>query len=322
MLSFLIRRLAAALVLVAVVSSGALLLTRLAPGDFASELFGSGATRESMARERARYGLDRPIASFYADWVSRAARLDLGTSLYYRRPVTELVRQRALNTGLLALCALVAATFIGIPAGIIGGSRRGLVPSVIRGTSLLFLSLPSLVTSLVLVLFAARTGWFPIGGMGSIDAWQAGTAVWFADLAWHLPLPTAALALPLAAMLERLQAQSMRDAVDRPFSLASLARGVPRGRLVWRDTLRAAIAPVASVYGFVLGSLLSGSFVVEVVTAWPGLGRLMYDALVARDLYLVAGCAAAGSIFLAAGSLVSDLALAWADPRLRTSSRA
>ncbi len=92
---------------------------------------------------------------------------------------------------------------------------------------------------------------------------------------------------------------------------------MPRGRLVWRDALRPSVGPVAAMYGFILGSLLSGSFVVEVVTAWPGLGRLMYDALRARDLFLVAGCAAAGACSLPLGSLLSDLVQAWADPRLR-----
>jgi peptide/nickel transport system permease protein len=315
---YLARRVIAAAVLVAVVSSGALLLTRLAPGDFASELFGSGATAESIARERARYGLGRPLGAQYLDWLGRAARLDFGVSLVYHRPVIELVRQRAANTSILALAALLLATAIGLPAGIITGSRRrGFLPSVIRGLSVVLLSLPSLITSLVLVLVAARTQWFPTGGMQSAGVWDAGTLAGLADFARHLPLPSLAIALPLAAMIERVQSQSMDDVLTMPFALSTLARGVPRRRLIWRDALRPSIGPVAAIYGFVLGSLLSGSFVVEVITAWPGLGRLMYDALRARDLYLVAGCAAAGSLFLAVGSLLSDLVQAWADPRLR-----
>jgi peptide/nickel transport system permease protein len=114
-----------------------------------------------------------------------------------------------------------------------------------------------------------------------------------------------------------VQSQSLGEALAMPFARATLARGVPRRRLVWRDALRVSVGPVAAMYGFVLGSLLSGSFVVEVVTSWPGLGRLMFDALRARDLFLVAGCAAAGSVFLAAGAFLSDMVQAWADPRLR-----
>ena len=174
---YLARRVIAAAVLVAVVSSGALLLTRLAPGDFASELFGAGASADTIARERARYGLDRSPVSQYLDWLGRAARLDFGVSLVYHRPVAELVAQRAANTGLLALVALVFATLLGLPAGIITGSRRrGLLPTILRGLSLVLLSLPSLITSLVLVLVAARTQWFPTGGMQSAGAWDAGVS--------------------------------------------------------------------------------------------------------------------------------------------------
>ncbi|MBE3096394.1 MAG: ABC transporter permease [Planctomycetes bacterium] len=317
MLRYLARRLAFAVLLVFVVSSGALLLTRLAPGDFASDLFGAGASPQTIARERARYGLDRPVVDQYVNWLGRAIRLDLGVSLMYGRPVRDLLQQRAANTALLAVTALVLATLIGVPLGVISGSRRrGVLPALIRSASLLCLSLPSLLTSLLLVLVAARTGWFPIGGMISIDAVDAGWGAWLRDLLWHLPVPTLALALPVAATLERLQAQATAEALDEPFVLATLARGIPRSRMLWRDVLRVAIRPVASIYGFVLAGLFSGSFVVEIVTAWPGLGRLMYEALKARDLYLVAGCAAMGSVFLAIGSLVSDLVLAAVDPRL------
>ena len=317
-LRYLTRRLVFAILLVFVVSSGALLLTRLAPGDFASELFGTGVTPEAIARERARYGLDRPLLEQYAGWLQRASHLDLGVSLMYRRPVGELVRQRAANTALLAFAALGVATLVGLPLGIVSGSRpRGLVRAAVRGASLVTLSLPSLLTSLLFVLVAARTGWFPIGGMLSVDAMDAGWAAWLRDLAWHLPVPVLALALPVAATLERLQSQAVAEVMAEPFVLAAAARGVPRRRILWRSVLRVAIKPVASIYGLVLAGLLSGSFVVEIVTSWPGLGRLMFDALRARDIYLVAGCAVAGSIFLALGSLVSDLALAVADPRLR-----
>jgi peptide/nickel transport system permease protein len=130
-------------------------------------------------------------------------------------------------------------------------------------------------------------------------------------------VPAAALALPLAATIERMQARAMADVLAEPYVTAARARGASRARLLWRDALKPALRPVVSVYGLVLGGLLSGSFVVEVVTAWPGLGRLMFDALRSRDLYLVAGCAAAGGVFLSLGSLLSDLALALIDPRLR-----
>jgi peptide/nickel transport system permease protein len=135
------------------------------------------------------------------------------------------------------------------------------------------------------------------------------------DLLHHLVLPAAAIGLPLAAMLERLQSQAMSEVVGEPFVLATLARGVPRSRVVWRDALKAALRPIAAVYGLIVGTLLSGSFAVEVISAWPGLGTLMLGALRTRDVYLVAGCAGAGALFLAVGTLASDVALALVDPR-------
>jgi peptide/nickel transport system permease protein len=317
MVGYLSRRLIFALFLVFAVSSASLVLARLAGGDFVTGAFGIEARRETVEQARARLGLDQPVGAQYRDWLLRVARLDLGRSLLYDRPVADLIPERAANTAILAVTALLFATLVGLPLGVIAGSRQGgLVPGAIRGASLVLLSMPPLLTSLFLIFVAARTGWLPVGGMRSPGAPDAGLTL---DLLYHLIVPAAALGLPLAAMFERLQAQAMSEVIGAPYVLAALARGVPRSRIIWRDALKAALRPVAAVYGLVIGTLLSGSFVVEVITAWPGLGRLMLDALQARDVYLVAGCAGAGSIFIAAGSLISDAALAGVDPRVRES---
>jgi peptide/nickel transport system permease protein len=313
-LAYLVRRVVFAIALVFTVSSASLLLTRLAPGDYASEALGIGAGRQRLDEMRARYGLDRPIVEQYRRWLIGAVHFDFGRSLAYDRPVADLIPERAANTAILAATALIAATLVGLPLGIVTGTRpSGAVSAAIRAGSIVLLSLPPLLTSLFLVFIAARTGWFPIGGMRSASSGAAAGI----DLLRHLVVPAAALALPLAAMFERLQAQAMREVIGEPYVLAALARGVPRSRVVWRDAFKAALRPIASVYGLVIGTLLSGSFAVEIVTTWPGLGRLMLEALRARDVYLVAGCAAAGSVFLACGTLLSDAALALVDPRAR-----
>jgi peptide/nickel transport system permease protein len=316
--SFLARRLLFALVLVLLVSSGSMWLVHLAPGDFATQLRGPGVSADTVQRERERLGLDRPLIEQYGQWLVGLVQLDLGTSYRFGRPVNELVGVGAKNTALLAATALFLATVVGIPLGVIAGSRpAGALVSTIRGVSVLGMSLPPLLTSLLLALFAARTGWFPIGGMTSLRAVDPSLPATLVDIGWHLVLPALALALPVAATLERLLAQSMRETLDEPFILAALARGIPRRRVVWRHALRVAIRPVAGIYGVIVGSLLSGSFAVELVTAWPGLGGLMFNALMSRDVQLVAGCAVVGSLFLACGNLLSDLGLAAADPRLR-----
>jgi peptide/nickel transport system permease protein len=317
MARYLARRLFFALLLVFVVSSSALLLTRLAPGDLTSQL-GITATREEIARTRERFGLDRSMPAQWAIWVRHTAQLDFGESFLYNRPVRNLIAQASASTAALAAVALVLATLLGIPLGIFTGSRRdGIATAFVRGASVLCLSVPPLLTSLVFVWIAARTGWFPVGGMTSVGAADLSWAGWMSDLALHLPLPALALALPIAATIERLQSQSMSETVHEPFVLAALARGLSHRDLVLRHAWRVSLRPVLAVYGIVIGALLSGSFAVEYVTSWPGLGRLMFEALRARDIYLVSGCAAAGALFLALGSLISDLLLAAADPRLR-----
>jgi peptide/nickel transport system permease protein len=316
LIGYAVRRLAFALVLVLLVSSAALVLVDLAPGDVTAELFAEGASQATIARERHRLGLDRPLAEQYVSWLGRAVRFDLGTSLRYQRPVRDLLGERIGNTALLGACALVLATLVGLPLGVVTGSRGGWLPRAVRMASMTALSVPPLVSSLLLALLAARTGWFPVGGTGLAGA-GPGVLATAGTLAWHLALPTLALALPFAATIERLQSEAMTAALAEPHIQAARARGVAEARLVWRHALRPSLRSVAAIYGIIIGTLFSGSFAVEIVTAWPGLGRLMYDALVSRDIYLVAGCAAAGSLFLAAGTLASDVALAALDPRLR-----
>ena len=317
MARFVVRRLLFAVVLVVASSSAALLLTRLAPGDVTLEL-GVRATPAEIAAARARLDLDRPVFEQWVLWAGRALRLDLGESFLYSRPVAPLVGRAALNTAALGLTTLLVATLAGIALGIFTGSRqRGVAVGAIRAASIACVSLPPLLTSLILVFIAARTGWLPLGGMTSAGATESSWTAWLADVASHLPLPVLALSLPIAATFERLQSQSMADAIHQPFVVAARARGVSYRGLILDHAWRVSLRPICAVYGIVIGALLSGSFVVEYVTAWPGLGRLMYDALRARDIYLVAGCAATGSVLLAIGTFVGDLLLAAADPRVR-----
>jgi len=317
---YLVRRLGFALLLVLVVSSSALLLTRLAPGDFAAE---QGLDLDAASRERLRLdlGLDRPIAQQYLSCLGGVPSINKRTSLLYSRPVSAIVGERAVNTAVLAAIALIVATMVGVPLGIYSGTSTGPGRSIVRTLSIIGLSVPPLVGSLALVFVAARTGWFPVGGMTSSASGALSATEWLADLARHLPLPALALAIPLAASLERLQSEAIAAASHESFVAASRARGVDRMRAILHHAWPVSLRPVLGFYGVMIGSLFSGSFIVEVVTSWPGLGRLMFDALKARDMFLVAGCAATGALFLAAGTLVADLLLAYTDPRLRSGVR-
>jgi peptide/nickel transport system permease protein len=288
----------------------------MAPGDMTAQL-GAFASAVEVETARERFDLDRTPVSQWWLWITRATRFDFGDSFLYNRPVAPLVMRAAANTALLGVVALAVATIVGLALGVFTGARSGLLPMMVRSVSLVCISLPPLVTSLAFVFLAARTGWLPAGGMLSSTAGDPGWSAWIVDVLVHLPLPVMALAIPMAATFERLQSQAMSEAVHQPFVLAAIARGVPARRVLLRHAWPSSVRPICAVYGLAIGALLSGSFIVEFVTAWPGLGRLTFEALRARDVYLVAACAAAGAAFLAIGTLAGDLLLAAADPRVR-----
>ena len=318
---YLVTRLAFALLLVFVVSSASLLLTRAAPGDFI-DMQGPDIAQQDRDRLRESLGLNQPLLTQYFSWLGGIVRLDFGRSMLYSRPVSTLIGERALNTAVLATTALIFATLIGIPLGIYSGTSGGIGRALVRAISIVGVSVPPLIGSLALVFLAARTGWLPVGGMTSAPGLDQTWAQWFADLARHVPVPALALAIPIAAALERLQSEAIESAAHEPFVAASRARGVARTRSILRHAWPVSLRPVLGLYGVMIGGLFSGSFAVEVVTSWPGLGRLMFDALKARDVFLVAGCAATGAVFLAAGTFFADLLLAYSDPRIKSGERA
>jgi len=297
-----------AVLLVLTVSSAAMVLVHLAPGDSLQEIGGDPAV---AAAERARLGLDRPFIAQYSSWLRRAAVLDFGESVRFRRPVRTLLRERIPNTILLGSLALLLAIALGVPAGVVTGSApRHWLARMLAAASLLLVATPPLVTALLLL--AALTGWLPAGGF---DPRGANLFEVTATALRYLPLPVIALGLPIAASIERLQSAAIEEVLGEPCLAAARARGISLQRATWVHALRLSLTPVLGVMGIVIGTVLSGSFAVEIVMSWPGLGGLMYQALVARDTYLAAGCAAAGDVFLAVGLVAADVALMAVDPR-------
>jgi len=296
--AFAARRAAAAVVLVAVVSTGAFVLTRLAPGDVTTELQAQGADAATIAATRARLGLDRPFAAQLGGWMTGILHLDLGRSLRYDAPVAPLAGERAANTAELAAVALVIA-LAGVPIGVLTGARpRGWLARVVTPVSVALVSCPPIIGALGLLCLAMATGWLSTSP-GS------------------LAVPAFALALPLGATIERLQSHATADALRAPDIVAAAARGLSESRILWRHVLRQSLRPLLGIAGVLIGGLFSGSLPVEVVSGWPGLGRLTYDALMARDMFLAAGCAFIGATVLAVSNLGADLLRALVDPRAR-----
>jgi peptide/nickel transport system permease protein len=295
--AFVGRRCAAAILFILIVSSAAFVLVRAAPGDATAELYLSRAGDAAIAETRARLGLDRPLVEQLGAWMSGLARLDLGQSSVFGRPVAGLVAERAGATARLAALALALAVAVGLPLGVLTASRPRLA-AVVAPFSVALIACPPILAVLGMLLLAVSTGWMSIAH-GSYA------------------VPTLALALPVAAMLERLQSSATTDALASPDLLAAAARGVPEARVLWLHAARQSLRPVLGVAGAIFASLFSGSLAVEMVTSWPGLGRLLFDAVAGRDLFLAAGCALAGAVLIAASNLAADIARALADPRVR-----
>lgn len=296
------------------------LLSTLIPGDFFStQQLDSGMRAEAVEQLRHKYGLDQPFYIQFWRWMANLLRFDLGHSLFYQRPVAPIVADALANTLWMGVPALI----LGFAAGMILGALHGIAGRQPLGRCLdLFstvsLSLPSLLLGLMALLMAAHTHWFPLGGMNSLASSSAGFLPWVADRVRHLILPVACLTLPVLASVERIQYAATRGLKEELFLRFARSRGLGSFRFFFHYILRPGMNPVLSISGPMLGGVLSGSLVLEVIFTWPGLGQITYDALFNNDLFLLAGCVVGSSILLVVGNLLADLALAIFDPRTRS----
>jgi len=324
MMRYLLRRLSHALLLLAGVSVLTFLFTALAPGTYFDEMrMNPQIAPETIAALRAQYGLDKPLPLRYASWLSSLLHGEMGFSFAYNSPVAPLLLLRARNTLLLTITSTLLAWVVALPLGIWSAESMGRLPDRLLswGTAML-LVIPDLALALGLLVFAVRSGWFPTGGMASIDFEALSVFNKLRDLALHMILPVTALVLSTLALLVRHVRAAVADVLNAPFLLAALGHGIPKRTLLYRYALPAAANPLISLFGFSIGVLLSGSLLIEVVMSWPGLGPLLLEAILSRDLYVVIGGILFSTFFLVGGNLLADLLLYWADPRIRTESSA
>jgi peptide/nickel transport system permease protein len=294
-------------------------LLSVAPGNLFDELkLNPQISPETVTALKAEYGVDRPWLMRYAYWTGSALRGDFGYSLSYRCPVGKLLWPRVRNTLLLTVLATLLSWMIALPWGMFEAMRRGQwIDRVSGGIAATLLAIPELVLGLLLLLLAARTGWFPAGGMLSTNAGDATVArnVW--DLMRHLILPVIALALGSAPLLIRYVRSAIASVLDMPFVEIARGHGIPPSRIMFRHALPAAANSLLSLFGFSVGTLLSASLLIEIILSWPGLGPLVLEAMLARDTYVVMAVVMLSSVFLILGNVLSDLLLYWSDPRIR-----
>jgi peptide/nickel transport system permease protein len=318
-LRYISRRIVHSMLLLVGISFFSFALLQLAPGDFFDEMrLNPRITAATVEGLRVQYGLDRSLPVRYECWARSALRGDLGFSLAYNSPVGPLLRVRARNTLILTGTTTLLAWSLAIPLGVWGAASQSRWSNRICGlaTSAL-LTIPDLLLFLCLLLVAVRTGWFPTGGMISPEAEDAGFWHQIADLALHLFVPSLGLALVALPALTRHIGSAMADALNSPFVRAARGHGIPRARLLFRYAFPVAANPLISLLGFSVATMLSASLLAEVILSWPGLGPLLLEATLTKDIYVVVGTMMLSAVFLVMGNLLADVLLFATDPRIR-----
>lgn len=320
MIRFVLRRLAASLLLLYLVLTATFFLLHLTPGSPATLLAEDGRVpAEQQENLRRIYGLDRPLPVQYARWLAAMSRGDWGTSFSYQRPVTAVILDAVPATLLLAAAALVVEQGLGLVFGVAAARRPGSATDhLIRVVSLVLYSQPGFWLALMLILlFSLVWPILPAGHMYSIGAEEMGRGARLLDLLRHLILPATALGVAQAGAVVRYVRASLLEVLGQEHIRAARAKGISERRVVWVHALRSALPPLIQVAAISFASLLSAAVIAEVIFSWPGIGRLTFDAILSRDYPLVLAATAFSAVMVLLANLAADLLHALVDPRIR-----
>ena len=320
LLRLVIRRLLNAVPILVVTLAIAFWLIQLAPGDaYTQYALNPDIRAEDLERFRANFGLDQPWYVQFGRYLWNAAHGDLGFSQTFKAPVFTLVSQRAANTLLLAVVSLLLAWGFSVPAGVIAAARQyRWQDQSIAVLAFFGLSIPNFfLASLLLFLIASTGSWLPIGGMTSIDHGELSALGKTWDLAKHLVVPALVISTAITAGLTRIMRANMLEVLGQQYTTTARAKGLAERVVLLKHALRNAVNPMITILGFNIGEILSGAALVEIVTGWPGLGKLILSALLNQDPYLVSGSLVYGVALLMIGNLLADILLAITDPRIR-----
>ena len=304
MTRYLLRRLLLTVPVLLGVATLVFALIHLVRGDPAQSMLGESASPAEIARLQKTLGLDRPLLTQYRAFLAGVARGDLGTSFRFGTPVTQEIRKRLPDTAILALCAMAVAIVVAIPLGIVAAVFRGrFLDHAAMTLALAGISMPSFwLGPLLAIFFAVYLGWLPVSGSGT---------------PLHLVLPAVTLGTALAAILARMTRSSVIEELRELYVLAARARGLSQARAVLRHAFRNSLIPVVTIIGLQFGAVLTGTIITETIFGWPGIGRLLIQAINTRDYPLVQGCILFISVTYVAMNLLTDLTYGFLDPRIR-----
>ena len=315
MAGYILRRLIFAIPVLFGISIIVFIIMAMIPGDPATAILGSYATPENVEKLNRDLGLDKPMVQRYFIWLGNMLQGDFGRSFSLNRAVLDEVLDRFGATLILAGTAFVLCSILGIAAGVVSAARQyGLADKAITFAVLLGISIPSFFLGMMMILiFAVKLRWFPVSGM-----WPIYGARDLPALISHLTLPAFALAVVATGVIARLSRSAMLEVLRQDFIRTARAKGVHERSVIWRHALRAAMVSIIPVLGVQAGFVLSGAVYIEMVFQWPGVGRMLVDAILKRDILLVQG----GVVFVAACyvlfNIAVDVAQSLLDPRIKT----
>lgn len=307
MLAYIFQRLLGALLVILGVVSIVFLLIHLIPGDPVEIMLGESASTADREALRVALGLNLPIGVQFQNYLYGLLQFDTGNSIHFQRPVSELLLERLPATGLLALVTLLITLSLALPLGVIAAVRRNTWwDTGAMSFSMLGVSIPNFWLGPVLILiFSLWLGWFPISGQGGFTA---------------VILPALTLSTGLIAVLSRMVRSSMLEVLGEDYMRTARAKGLPPHRVILHHGLRNALLPVITLLGLQLGALLAGAVITETVFSWPGIGLLTIESIQSRDYPVVQACVLLISVTYVLVNLLTDLAYAWVDPRVRLGS--
>lgn len=322
--AYIVKRVLQGLITLFLASILCFLLIQLAPGDYLSTLRENPKiSPERIEQLKQQFGLDKPWYVQYFKWLWQVVTQgNFGTSFVYNRSVSSLLWERVPATLLLAISSLIVTWAVAVPMGIIGAvNQNRWSDRILRVISYIGQGFPSFIAALLLLIFAQNTApLFPVGDMTSIDFNDLTPLGKILNIGWHMILPTIALSITSFAGLQRITRGQLLDVLRQDYIQTARAKGLPENRVIYVHALRNAVNPLITLLGFEFAALLSGAFITEYFFNWPGLGRLIYSALLAQDVYLVMASLMMGATMLIVGNLLADLLLKVVDPRIKLGS--
>lgn len=317
-LIYILKRILQAIPLLIIVSLISFFIIRLSPVDPLAELkLNPSVSKETLQKETERLGLDKPIIVQYGKWAKSFLQGDLGITSNGEQVSTKL-KERIPNTLLLAVIVIFLTWLVGVPLGVLAALKwKSPLDRILTVLTSIGMAIPSFFFAVLLLIFAVKTGWFPVGGLTSSNFadMSLGGKIW--DLARHLFLPVLVLFTISLAGLQRQMRANLLDVLDSDYVKFAKAKGLSNFKVIYKHALRNAINPMITLLGFEFAGLLSGAALTEYVFQYPGLGRLILEAVLRSDINLVMASLMMGAIMLIAGNLIADILLIITDPRIR-----